>query len=101
MCWRHHFYLLSVRLSSNKRPHCTFQRYTNGRKPPRREGSSPMALASSSFSEMYWPDSSSSFCEVPVEQSTKFELVINLQAAKALGLTALQSILARADEVID
>ena len=62
------------------------------------------SLSRSYFRAAYYVDhvvSGTPPADMPVEQPTKFELVINLKTAKTLGLTLPPSLLARADEVID
>ena len=58
----------------------------------------PISVASGQFHVSFLKDAKPA--DLAVQQATKFEFIINLSAAKQLGLTILPNVLARADRVI-
>jgi putative ABC transport system substrate-binding protein len=61
----------------------------------RRGAATPTGILYGAYSQRQTPG------ELPIEQPTRYEFTINLNTAKALGLSVPQSLLARADEIIE
>ena len=59
------------------------------------------AVCCSTPSLRYGPLRGAKVADIPVEQASKFELVINLKTAKAMGVTVPEALLLRADKLIE